>query len=99
MVDIARRDAPWMWGIHPKQYSLRHAWMANDKPNNMARNNLKYLKLDPQKRAAMRGQWNQPVAWPLGLILLLLIVSAIPALQSYRKRERMAANCTSTFQE
>ena len=93
MVDIARRDAPWMWGIHPKQYSLRHAWMANDKPNNMARNNLKYLKLDPQKRAAMRGQWNQPVAWPLGLILLLLIVSAIPALQSYRKRERMAAKC------
>ena len=91
MVDIARRDAPWIWGVHPKEYSLRHAWIANDKPNNMARNNLKYLRLDIDERAAMRAQWNPPVLWPLGLILLLLVVSAVPAVISYRRRERMAA--------
>ncbi len=91
MVEIARRDAPWIWGIHPKDYSLRHAWLANDKPNNMARNSLKYLKLDVEKRAAMRQQWNQPVIWPTVLILLALIASAVPAFVSYRKRERMAA--------
>ena len=94
MVEIARRDAPWIWGIHPKDYSLRHSWVANDKPNNMARNNLKYLKLDVEKRAALRAQWNRPVLWPIGLILLLLIVTAIPAILSYRKRERMAARPT-----
>jgi ABC-type transport system substrate-binding protein len=91
MVDIARRDAPWIWGIHPKQYSLRHSWMFNDKPNNMARNNLKYLRVDAQKRAVMREQWNQPVVWPLILIFVLLLISAIPAVASYRKREKMAA--------
>jgi len=91
MVDIARRDAPWIWGVHPKEYSLRHAWIANDKPNNMARNNLKYLRLDIDERAAMRAQWNPPVLWPLGLILLLLVASAVPAVISYRRRERMAA--------
>ena len=91
MVDIARHDAPWIWGVHPKEYSLRHAWIANDKPNNMARNNLKYLRLDIDERAAMRAQWNPPVLWPLGLILLLLVVSAVPAVISYRRRERMAA--------
>jgi ABC-type transport system substrate-binding protein len=91
MIDIARRDAPWVWGIHPKKYSLRHSWISNDKPNTMARNNIKYLRLDVEKRAALRAQWNKPVLWPLGLILLLLIVSAVPAVLSYRKRERMAA--------
>jgi oligopeptide transport system substrate-binding protein len=91
MVGIARRDAPWIWGIHPKDYSLSHAWLANDKPNNMARNNLKYLKLDVGLREALRREWNRPVVWPAVLVLLLLFASAIPAVLSYRRRERMAA--------
>jgi ABC-type transport system substrate-binding protein len=91
MVEIARRDSPWIWGIHPKDYSLRHSWLSNDKPNNMARNNIKYLRLDVDKRAALRREWNQPLLWPAGLILLVLIASAIPAVVSYRRRERMAA--------
>ncbi|OAI52192.1 peptide ABC transporter substrate-binding protein [Betaproteobacteria bacterium SCGC AG-212-J23] len=91
MVEIARRDAPWIWGIHPKDYSLRHAWLANDKPNNMARNNIKYLKVDTEARAELRAQWNKPVLWPIALIVLVLALSAFPAILSYRKRERMAA--------
>jgi oligopeptide transport system substrate-binding protein len=91
MVEIARRDAPWIWGTHPKDFSLRHSWLANDKPNNMARNGIKYLKLDVEKRAALRKEWNRPVVWPVVLILLLLVASAIPAVASYRRRERMAA--------
>jgi len=91
MVEIARRDAPWVWGIHPKKYSLRHSWIGNDKPNTMARNSIKYLKLDGEKRAAMRAEWNQPVLWPLGLLLLVLILAAVPAYRGYRRRERMAA--------
>jgi peptide/nickel transport system substrate-binding protein len=91
MVEIVRRDSPWIWGIHPKDYSLRHSWLANDKPNNMARNNIKYLKVDAEKRAVLRSEWNRPLLWPIGVILLLLIISAVPAVMSYRKRERMAA--------
>ena len=91
MVEIVRRDAAWIWGTHPKEYSLRHAWLANDKPNNMARNNIKYMKVDPAQRAALRAEWNRPILWPVGLIVLLLVVSALPAVVSYRKRERMAA--------
>ena len=40
MVNIARDDAPWIWGVHPKKYSLRHSWIVNDKPTTMARNNM-----------------------------------------------------------
>jgi oligopeptide transport system substrate-binding protein len=91
MVAIVRRDAPWVWGFHPKDYSLYHGWLGNLKPNNMARNNLKYLKVDPVRRAALRREWNRPVLWPLALIAAVLVLTAIPALVSYRRRERMAA--------
>ncbi len=91
MVDIARRDAPWVGGFHPVSYGLTHAWMANGKPNNMARNNIKYLRVDIAQRAALRREWNRPVWWPIALILLLLAAAAIPAVVAYRRRERMAA--------
>ena len=62
-----------------------------DKPNTMARNGMKYLRIDPARRAELREQWNAPRVLPLALILLALAVSAIPAAVSYRRRERMAA--------
>ncbi|OGA64537.1 MAG: peptide ABC transporter substrate-binding protein [Betaproteobacteria bacterium RIFCSPLOWO2_12_FULL_65_14] len=91
MVAIARDDAPWIWGVHPKNYSLRHSWVGNDKPNTMARNSLKYLRIDAERRAQLRHEWNRPVVLPAALILIVLFASAIPALVSYRRRERMAA--------
>ena len=91
MVEIARRDAPWLWGFHPKSFSLHHAWYHNVKPNLMANNTLKYKRLDPAKRAQARKQWNQPVLWPFALFGVLLAVSIVPAVVSYRRRERSAA--------
>jgi ABC-type transport system substrate-binding protein len=91
MVEISRRDAPWLWGYHPKSYGLTHAWMQNGKPNNMARNNLKYLRVDVAKREAMRREWNRPVIWPAVLVIVVLLLSAVPAFLAYRRRERMAA--------
>jgi ABC-type transport system substrate-binding protein len=95
MVDIARADAPWVWGMHPKNYSLRHAWVSNAKPNTMARNSMKYLRIDAARRAQLRGEWNRPVVAPVALIVLALIACAIPAIASYRRRERMAARPAS----
>ncbi len=91
MIEIVQRDAPWMFGFHPKDFSLFHEWLTNMKPNNMARNGLKYLRVDAAKRAAAREAWNRPVLWPLVLIVLALVATAIPAVRSYRRRERMAA--------
>ncbi|MBI5919188.1 MAG: ABC transporter substrate-binding protein [Nitrosomonadales bacterium] len=68
MLEILRRDSPWLWGFHPKDYVLRHSWLHNSKPNKMAHNNLKYLRIDAAQRERLRGQWNQPVLWPLWLI-------------------------------
>lgn len=91
MVEIVRRDLPWVGGFHPVSYGLAHEWVMNGKPNNMARNNLKYLRVDQDKRAALRRAWNRPLLWPALLILALLAASSVPAFLAYRRRERMAA--------
>ncbi len=91
MYEILRRDAPWVWGFHPKTYGLDHAWLANLKPNQMARNKLKYYRIDVALREKRRAEWNSPVLWPAALVLLVLVAAALPAVASYRRRERMAA--------
>jgi len=91
MVEIVRRDSPWLWGYHPVAFSLHHDWYKNAKPNLMANNKLKYKRIDPVKRQAQRELWNQPVWWPVILIVVLLGLSLIPAIRYHRRRERSAA--------
>ena len=90
MVKIAREDAPWVWGFHPKDYALSHAWVSPAKPNKMARNTLKYARVDPALRERKRAEWNRPVEWPLVAIMLVLIAASAPAYLSYRRREKRA---------
>jgi len=87
MVALLRQDAPWAWGYYPKDYSLYHAWLFNVKPNQMARNGLKFYRLDPALREAKRAEWNRPVLWPLLLVLGLLTLGMLPALRTWRARE------------
>ncbi len=88
MLDLARADAPWLWGFHQVEFSLNHAWLHNAKPNAMANNTLKYLRLEPRPRHQRRAQWNQPVTWPLcaGALLLLLILLIAAATRLRRRR-------------
>ncbi|MGH8772800.1 MAG: ABC transporter substrate-binding protein, partial [Burkholderiales bacterium] len=88
MVEIARYDAPWSWGFHPKEYLLSHSWNANQKLNEMARNGLKYRRVDPQVRIEKRAQWNQPVVLPIAIVAGVLAISIAPAIVTYRRRER-----------
>lgn len=91
MVEIVRRDSPWLWGYHPVAFSLHHDWYKNAKLNLMANNKLKYKRIDSIKRKAQREQWNHPVWWPLVLLLVLLCLSIIPAIHYHQRRERAAA--------
>jgi len=91
MVEIFRRDAPWIGGFHPKNFALFHGWLANAKVNEMSGNNLKYLRVDAQRREAMRREWNRPVLWPLAAGLALLAAVVVPAFVLHRRRERAAA--------
>ncbi len=87
MIAIARADGPWLWGFHPKGYSLLHSWYKNSKPNLMANNTLKYKRLVPGLRAQKRADWNKPVIWPIYAIIILLVLVITPAVVSYRRKE------------
>lgn len=91
MIEIVRRDAPWVWGFYPKDYTLNHAWLDNRRINVMASNTLKYLQLDAALRAQKRIEWNEPLLWPLAGGTGVLILAIVPAVVSYRRRERRSA--------
>ncbi|MDC4224097.1 MAG: ABC transporter substrate-binding protein [Candidatus Manganitrophus sp.] len=91
MVEIVRRDAPWVGGFHPKRFSLYHGWVQNAKPNLMANNTPKYLQIDPELRARQRQAWNQPVWWPVVAVAAVLVVGTLPAVATYLRKERGTA--------
>ncbi len=91
MVGMLREDAPWLFGFHPKSYSLQHGWVHNRKPGNIVRNTLKYQRIDVARREAARAEWNRPVLWPLFMLALLLAAIVAPALRHWRRHERATA--------
>ena len=91
MVQILRRDTPWVFGFYPKSFLLYHQWLSNVRLNPMANNRLKYFKLDPELRAEKRQIWNRPVLWPLGMIGFLILILLLPAWWTYRRRMEATA--------
>ncbi|HYW92435.1 MAG TPA: ABC transporter substrate-binding protein [Gammaproteobacteria bacterium] len=91
MVHIAQRDAPWIWGFYPENYTLYQSWLHNAKPNMMANNTLKYLRLDPRERARDRDRWNHPVLWPLWAVAGVLALLVVPGVVTFLRRERRGA--------
>ena len=87
MLEILRRDSPWIWGQHPKDYVLHHTWLHNSKPNKMANNSLKYLRIDAAQRNELRSRWNEPKLWPLGLCGAVLVLLGWWLWRVLRQRE------------
>lgn len=91
MVQILRNDAPWLWGYHPKDFGLYHAWYQNVKPNRISNNTLKYFKINGDLRQQKQREWNEPVIIPALVLFMLLVAASIPAITAFRRRERSAA--------
>lgn len=86
MTKIVQKDAPWIWGMNPKQFGLYHQWYLNAKPNLMSHNTMQYKRIDVELRDRQRAGWNEPLTWPIYIVLAFLLVGTIPALISYRNR-------------
>ncbi len=89
-IAILQNDSPWLWGLHPKSFSLHHDWYFNSKPNAMSHNTLMYKRIDPELRKQRQNEWNQPIVWPLILAVFLLFLSLIPAWRAWKKSETKA---------
>ena len=91
MVAMLQHDAPWIFAFHPMSYSLQHGWVLNRKTGAMVRNTMKYQRIDLERRAAARTEWNAPVTWPLLLVAALLAALVAPAAIHWRRRETATA--------
>lgn len=85
MVNLVRRDNPWISGFHPTQFMLYQSWNANLKPHELAHNIIKYQRINPRLREQLRRQWNAPVWWPAWVLAGLALAAVIPALIGYRR--------------
>ena len=92
MKRIVQHDAPWIFGYHPKSYTLSHSWLHSRKPMGVGNNALKYQRLDVAERERRREEWNKPVLWPLVGLLAALGVALLAAVLAYRRRERRTAH-------
>jgi len=78
MKRIMQRDAPWLFGYHDISFALVHDWYHNAYPNPMARNTLKYRRLDPDLRAERREARNRPRWTPVVLFAVVLVLAVVP---------------------
>lgn len=91
LLKIIRQDTPWIFGFHPINFTLSHKWNHLTKPNPMARNTLKYERLNAPLRTTSRHKWNQPIIWPFVAFGVFLLIIILPLIFVYRRRERGSA--------
>ncbi|NPA71259.1 MAG: ABC transporter substrate-binding protein [Gammaproteobacteria bacterium] len=87
MIKILQEDSPWIWGYYPKSLALYHHWLHNVWPNPLANNTVKYRRIDAEARQKLQAEWNQPVLWPFGIVIALILLSIYPLIRAYRKRQ------------
>lgn len=91
MIEIVRHDAPWAWGIHTENFILSQSWHSHTKPNTISLATLKYVAIDVPERNRLRLAWNQPIFWPLSLLLLLIVALVLPLVIAYLQKEKQPA--------
>src|SRR5690625_2572276 len=74
MVRIVQEDAPWMFGFTPYSGGAYQHWVKNAKPSQMVRDTLQYMRLDTEARTQSQAQWNQPLWWPLWVLIALVVL-------------------------
>lgn len=88
MVDVVQHDAPWMFGYYPMSGGVWHGWVGNAKPTQMVRNTLQYYRIDTEQRAASIRAWNNPVWWPLWLLVVVGVFGVGMIVRVARQRDR-----------
>ena len=91
MIEISQEDAPLLNGWSEEFGGAYHQWVYNGKPSNIIRDQLPYLRIDPDLRQAKLKEWNQAFAWPLVALPFVLLILAFPAWQGWKKRQNQRA--------
>lgn len=54
--DIVVEETPWIVNVHRVGYRVIHGWVNNFKWSDVQNDNLKYLRVDPKKRAELKSK-------------------------------------------
>jgi len=88
MLKIIQDDSPWIWGFHPKSFSLSHGWVENTESNLMANNTLKYKDINVSNRHENIKLWNKPNFSLLYILILAIILILFSVLLIIKRKER-----------
>ncbi len=91
MIQVVREDAPWTMGFYPYASAAVQQWVHNNKPAILVRDQGRYLRLDAPARVAALARWNQPVWWPLWLLLVAAAALVWVARRHLQRRARTNA--------
>lgn len=94
--EILRHDAPLCFGYYPTDFGLRHSWVGNYKSSPISYFTMKYRKIDGKLRREKRAAWNQPRLDVLGMVAVVFLFLALPAVWQATKRHEGAARRASS---
>ena len=88
MLAILEHERPWIELMVREDYLLHHGWLANVKPSGLSIPTYQYVDIDVERRAALRLEWNEPIVWPLYLVVLGFVLVVIPGIRTYLKERQ-----------
>jgi len=88
MVAIAAEECPWLPLYHGEGYSLSHGWVKASKPMGLMAPTYKYQDIDPAQRDAYQKANNDPIRWPLYVIMVMLVATVAPAISTFFKERQ-----------
>lgn len=83
MLEYLRYDAPWVFGLHSKSIMLSQQWTSPMKSDSLVSDILKYIAIDVPLRNQLRTQWNQPILWPIVILVGLMLLFVLPFIYAY----------------
>ncbi len=90
-VALLQRDTPWAWGYISAGRAAWQPWVHNAGVPVLAKDQLRYLRLDTAQRARLLADWNAP-RWQVPLALLVLIGLGVAWAWRRQWRRRAAAS-------
>jgi len=88
MQSILEHERPWIELFFREDYMLKHGWVANVKPSGLSIPTYQYLDIDAGLRAARRREWNEPILWPLYVVVVGAIGLVVPGIRTYLKERQ-----------
>ena len=88
MKDILAEECPWIPIYHQEDFLLGHEWAKRVKPHPITGSHFRHYIMDKELRDQRRVDWNQPIYWPVWVIIILLALVFVPATLTIRKERR-----------